>query len=524
MKRTNLIYLFTLIVLTPSFVFASQIQNKLASSDIQHASRPFEMYRSSLPNGLKIWCQPRSDAKSILLLLVFNVGARFEDESNSGISHFVEHVIFKGTERWNESDVRRSILRRGGKYNGHTDREKTWYHTQLPAHHIDFAMDWLSEIILRSTFEPDKVEKEREVIFQEKGGKGFWLIDGLKEILGLDKIKSKFEHFVFPDSSFLNETIGTDQSLQSIDRQALLSYYHRHYLPNNATLIMVGDIEPIRMFKLANNYFGKWSTGELPDKPETPDMPKGGLKNLILERNPDLSGQCELLIGTRSVGLNHKDYWPLIVLGQQIHTNLFEELRQKRGLIYSLDVKNESYTDAGYFLLSMSSDAKNKDTILEICKSNLDKIKAGNIDSNQLREAKEAFKGKLTLWLEDNLNRAEWLADWAITQDIDNSIIDYETHIALVSENDLKRVANTYFVPEHTFIGADLPIRNFSIFFWIFMVIVLLVIPLSIWELGLQKNSVKTQRSLNQQVITMQRKLIENLDELIKNLKQDSSI
>ena len=142
-------------------------------------SEPFPLHRHTLPNGLRVWCQPRPDSESVAALLVIRAGSRYEDLANNGVSHYVEHMLFTGTERWTEEEIKEIIRRRGGRWNGWTGRERTTYFAHVSAQDFDIALDWLAEVVFHPTFLADKVDKERQVIFQERLGRYGWLINTL---------------------------------------------------------------------------------------------------------------------------------------------------------------------------------------------------------------------------------------------------------------------------------------------------------------------------------------------------------
>jgi predicted Zn-dependent peptidase len=167
MKQAALFLLFLLPLLATAKVAAQQ-------------SEPFPLQRHTLPNGLRVWCQPRPDSESVVALLVIRAGSRYEDLSNNGVSHYVEHMLFTGTERWTEEEIKEIIRRRGGHWNGWTGEERTTYFAHVSAQDVDIALDWLTEVVFHPTFPADKVDKERQVIFQERWGRYGWLINTLE--------------------------------------------------------------------------------------------------------------------------------------------------------------------------------------------------------------------------------------------------------------------------------------------------------------------------------------------------------
>jgi predicted Zn-dependent peptidase len=228
--------------------------------------------RFTLPNGLRVWIEPRPQTESVTVLAVLRAGSRYETLANNGISHFVEHMVFDGTEKWpTEEEVMDVITHRGGEWNGWTGEETTTYFVQLAQRHVEVAFDWLSQVVFHPIFPPDKVDKERDIIFQEKMGRYGWLINTLDR-LGLGyELDRDVRRAVFPGSTLGLRIIGEDASLDRITRPALLDYYHAHYTPANSVLIVVGKVSVEEAYALAQKYFGALpSAAEIPPAPSTP--------------------------------------------------------------------------------------------------------------------------------------------------------------------------------------------------------------------------------------------------------------
>lgn len=423
--------------------------------------QPFELHRFTLANGLRVWCQPRSDSKSVVVFLVVRVGVRNEGKSNNGISHYLEHMLFTGTERWDEDEISDMIEKRGGYSNGWTGTESTMYFAEMSAQDFDIAMDWASEIVFHSTFPEDKVDKERNVVFQEKWGKYGWIINTGRrffESLGFGyDLRKTVERLVFPNSSLTLGYLWEDEALDNIDRKALLDYYHTYYMPNNATLLIVGNVTPEQALEKTKHYFGNLEKGTSPKFPETPDLPDDGPYNVII-RGPLPTNQCRLRIGARTVGPTHPDRWVLEVLGDMLSTSLLKEIRNKRGLVYWVWAHNTMYSDVGRFEIGTRSEGDKRELIQQIIEEHLEKIRQGDIDPEKVVEAKTALKGRWALRMERNFGRVHWLNGWVLALADDEPLPDYEAKIDAVAPEDLTRVLNTYLIPQRSYAVMHLPI------------------------------------------------------------------
>ena len=422
---------------------------------------PFELHRFTLENGLRVWCQPRPDSKSVVVFLVVRIGVRNEEKANNGISHYLEHMLFTGTERWDEDEIKEIITKRGGHWNGWTGTERTMYFAEMAAQDFDIAMDWVSEIVFHSTFPEEKIEKERNVVFQEYWGKYGWFYNTFRRVfvsLGLGyNLGRTVERFVYPDSSLTLGYEWADEALDKIDREALLAYYHTYYVPNNATLLIVGNVTPEQALETTQHYFGSLEKGESPKIPEMPEVPDDGPYHAII-RGPEATYQCRLRMGTRTVGPTHPDRWTLDVLSEMLRTSLYKEIRHKRGLVYAIWAYNHMYSDVGRFEIGTRSEGDKRELIQHIVEEHLEKIRQGEIDPQKVAEAKTALKGRWALNMEKNFGRVQWLNGWVLSLADDEPVPDYEANIDAVTPEDLTRVLKTYFVPERSYVVMHLPI------------------------------------------------------------------
>ena len=430
-----------------------------AEGSLSKEGEPFPLQRHTLPNGLRVWCQPRPDSESVAALLVIRAGSRYEDLSNNGVSHYVEHMLFTGTERWTEEEIKEIIRRRGGRWNGWTGEERTTYFAHVSAQDFDIALDWLAEVVFHPTFPAGKVDKERGVIFQERWGRYGWLINTL-DALGFGyELDRDVRRALFPDSTLGLRVVGEDASLESLDRAGLLDYYQRHYTPDNAVLIMVGNATPEQVFERAEVYFGRLEGDGRPPPPDMPPLPAEGPHEVMI-RGPLLTDQVHLMVGTRAVGRTHPDYWALRVLAEILGEDLMEEIRYQRGLVYGLGAYNVSFDDTGYFVISTTSERGNREAILSTVEEHLEKVRRGEIDAERVAEAQAALKGRWALAMEDNVERAMWLARWSSVLSADEPVPDYQAAIDTVTAEDLTRVVGTYFTPQRRYLGMHQPVAT----------------------------------------------------------------
>jgi predicted Zn-dependent peptidase len=483
MKSAILIVICLAIVLAAAPVAAQE--------PVPAQTEPFPLYRSTLSNNLHLWIQPRDGSESVAVLLILHAGSRYEDTANNGVSHFVEHVLFTGTERWTEQEIKEVITERGGYWNGWTNQENTAYWAQVAASDLDIALDWLDQIVFHPTFPADKIDKERQVIFQEKWGRYGWIINTL-DALGFGyELDRNVYRAIFPGSSLGLRVVGEDASLDSVDRQALLDYYHSYYTPDNATLLVVGGVTAQQVQDSASRIFGNLPTGSRPPAPETPPLPSSGPQQVTV-RGPWPTDQVSLMLGTRTVGRLDPDRWALQVLAEMLSRDLTADIRYQQGLVYGLGAYNYFFEDTGYLAIETTSSRRAYPLIQRTAEEALARVGQGQVEAASVTQAQAAIKGRWALAMEDNLTRARWLADWASVLPDGEPVPDLTAAIDAVTPQDLVRVVSTYYVPERRFVGLHLPVVTVASGAWFLAGIVVLAVGL--WALRRLRRRARVRR------------------------------
>ncbi len=416
--------------------------------------------QAMLDNGLQVWCKPRPGTGSVVIRLVVRVGARYEVDGQNGIAHFLEHLVFDGTPRWSEQDIRHVIERVGGSFNGWTGHEGTVYEAEVLADHLDVAMDWLAEIVFRSTLPEDQVEKERGVIFRERGGRLGAFLSTLEELA--DRLRIDYDLYkslmrqLFPGAALEREIIGHERALQDITRGDLLAFYRQFYVPNNMVLLIVGDVTMPHALDAARRWFGAFQAGPVP-----PTLPASGAAPgrfvRINTRWPDWIDRAYLWYGARTVGAGHPDQAAIAVLSWIVGDRLREEMRERRGLVYWLGASNNTMTDVGYFSIETDSDGRHVQDILDYIEVVMGEIKAGALPADTLAYAKQALRGRNVLAMDSNDRLAEVFTGPALTLAPGESVPDFFAEIESVTLADVQRVARTYFTRDNSYLAVARP-------------------------------------------------------------------
>lgn len=416
-----------------------------APKPAQRADDLAAIRRTTLPNGLRLWVKPRPGTGTVAILAQFPVGSRHETKENNGISHFLEHMLFTGTRRWDEHEVTEIIRRRGGEANARTAQEDTVYWLHLKADDLALGLDWLAEVLFRPSLATDKFDKERRVIINEKGGHWGRFTDLMEwvEDRGLGwNIFRAVRNRLWPESSLLLPVIGDDRSLHSIDHAALLDFYRQHYLPNNLTMVVVGDVHPDEVQRLVEEYFGELEPGPLPPKPKQPPAPTGGFR--VRLRGPSINDQGQLLLGAPIPGLRHPDRHPLLVLAEMMEAALTRDIRFDRGLVYGIDVYPAMYSDVGYFVVYTTAESERFAEIMHAIRVQIERAIRREFDPVAVEEAKSAVRGRALLAMEGSMNEAWWLAEDAMHTADDEPIPDFFAAVEAVGIEDIQRVAEAY--------------------------------------------------------------------------------
>ena len=421
---------------------------------------PYPVSAATLDNGLTVWVQPRPDATSVVGYVVVRAGSRYEDEQTSGASHLLEHMLFVQTARWTEPEVRRLIERTGGVYNGYTYPERVGYYARLPAGQTEALIDWLDQVVFQPQLPEEKLGKEREVVFEERGGRDGWTLRAVHRLgLGLsddDAIRAD----LWPDSTRRLRVIGEDQSLDSITIDGLRGFYHGHYTPRNATLIVVGPEDPERVLTLAAEHLGGLPAGARRSPPDDtgPSPALGGTVNLTQLWVAD---QCAVTLGARGPGLASRDVWVATVAMTYLEIGLNDTLRIQRGLTYGVSAVASPQSDSGELRIQADLNCRNVDAATTAFREALAALRRAEINTDWLERARGLSAGRWAISQEDSTQRASWLASRVVLDDPTQNA-DWRRAIPQVDDAQLAALANTWLTDDATRIWVTRPILTIA--------------------------------------------------------------
>ncbi len=350
-----------------------------------------------LPNGLTVATERMDRVETVSFGAYVATGARHETAEENGVSHFLEHMAFKGTERRDAARIAEEIENVGGQINAYTAREQTAYYVKLLKEDLALGVDIIGDILTHSTFAPEEVERERGVILQEIGQAN----DTPDDII--------FDHFqttAYPGQAIGRPVLGGEDIIRGMSRDMLQGYMQRHYAAGNLVVSATGNLEHEQVLDLVQQHFADLPA-ELPG-PALPASYSGG----EFRETRDLD-QVHVVLGFPSVGYKDLDYYPVLLLstllGGGMSSRLFQEIREKRGLVYSVYSFTQPFMDGGLFGIYAGT---GEDEVAELMPVTLTELMAvqTSVTQAELDRARAQVKAGLLMSLESTSSRCEQIA------------------------------------------------------------------------------------------------------------------
>ena len=350
-----------------------------------------------LTSGLTVVTERMERVETVSLGAYVATGSRHEREVENGVSHFLEHMAFKGTERRSAAQIAEEIEAVGGHINAYTAREQTAYYVKVLKEDTALAADIIGDILTHSTFEPEELERERGVILQEIGQAN----DTPDDII--------FDHFqerAYPSQPLGRPVLGSEQGIRSMPRTMLTNYMRRHYAAPNVVVAAAGALRHEQILELVNRHFADLSLDTAPRM--EPAHYAGG----EFREARDLD-QVHIVLGFPSVGYGDRDYYPTLLLstllGGGMSSRLFQEVREKRGLVYSIYSFSSPFLDSGLFGIYAGTGESEAEELVPITLEELRKV-SHEVTEAELARARAQVKASLLMSLESTGSRCEQLA------------------------------------------------------------------------------------------------------------------
>jgi predicted Zn-dependent peptidase len=347
-----------------------------------------------LDNGVRIVLEPIPSVRSVAIGIWVGTGSRNEDGKNNGISHFIEHMLFKGTHSRTAKEIAQTFDRIGGQVNAYTSKEYTCYYAKVLDKHIDVAIDVLSDMYFDSLLDEEEIKKEKKVVIEEIS-----MYEDAPDDLVHDLVISS----AYGSHPLGFSILGTEPILQSLTREDLMRYMHETYTPENTVIAIAGNVDSSIIKKLSAKFSGYDRKLIIPNsgKPEYSGEP-------IIRTKKELE-QTHLCIAMPGYPLGHDHLYSLIVLnnilGGTMSSRLFQEIREERGLAYSVFSYHSAFKDTGLTVLYAGTGSDQITDVIEITHQIIEDLKMNGITEQELNDCKEQLKGNLMLSLESTNSR-----------------------------------------------------------------------------------------------------------------------
>lgn len=396
--------------------------------------------KTILANGVRILSFSMPHVRSVSMILTYNIGSRYETDEHAGISHFIEHMLFKGTPtRPNPEQIAEEIEGVGGILNAYTSREQTGYWAKVPSTHFAKSFAVLADMLRNSLFVPEELTKERDVIIEEiRAGE-----DDPTDLVG--ELSNKL---VWEEQAVGRPIAGSEESVGRIDRAAMLGYLGAHYVPANLVISVAGNVSHAEVVRRAEELFGDLPAGEpaqIAQAAMRQVAPRAGLivrpdkqANLVLA-TPGLSYQDERRYTQRTLD---------VILGSGMSSRLFIEIRERRGLAYSVGAYFNQLADVGNGAVYAGVDPGKAEEAVRAVIGELRKLRDVPVPGDELARSKEFRKGRILMSLEDSQAMASWLGSNEILYGDVPTPEEVTEKIDAVTAADVQALARDIFTPE----------------------------------------------------------------------------
>lgn len=393
--------------------------------------------RTTLPNGLRLVTAPISHVRSVSIAFFFGVGSRYESDEIAGVSHFIEHMIFKGSKRYPSAQlISETIEGVGGLLNASTDRETTVYTARIASKYFEQAMDLLADMVRNPLFATDEIARERRVISEEIGmymdDPGSWVSVLANELF-------------WKNQPLGREIAGTRETVQGMSATAIRQYHERHYLPNNLVISIAGDVTAEQVEDIATRLLGDWQPQPVPSW--TPCPPESGAPQVQLESRETEQTNFDLLL----LGLpyNDPDRYALsllnTILGDSMSSRLFLEVRERQGLAYDVGSAPIQYHDTGAFSVTAGVAPEQTAAALTAILREVARMRDEPVGAEELTRAKEYTRGRITLSQENTGAVSGWYGAQELELGEIRELDEELEHYDAVTREDIQRVARRMF-------------------------------------------------------------------------------
>lgn len=394
---------------------------------------------STLSSGLPVLSAPAKGTESVTVMVFAGAGSRYEKESERGISHFLEHMFFKGGNKYkNTKEVSMTIDGVGGEFNAFTGKEYAGYYVKVAKEHTELACDVISDMLLHATFPPEEIEKERGVIIEE---------ERMYQDTPMYRAGWDFEELLLGDHPLGWDTIGTEKVIMSVQQEDFQKHKDALYTPDNAVVSFAGNIDHATAEKLTEQYFGGLSGAK--SSTYEPFTTYDKKKIFLRTKNTE---QSHLVVGVPSVSSQSDDHFAhkilSIILGGNMSSRMFLNIREAKGLCYYISTDTDSYMDAGILSTRAGIDQSRLHEAIKLIVEQYMICADKGVEADELQRAKDFARGKLTLSMEDSEERAHFYGKQQLMYPQVRDLDEYLAEFDKVTKEQVDALAKRLLVPE----------------------------------------------------------------------------
>lgn len=395
--------------------------------------------KTTLDSGLKIITEKVDSVKSVAVGVWIKTGSRDEPVEHAGITHFLEHMLFKGTEKRTSYDIALSMEAVGGYLNAFTSNEYTCYYSRCLDTQLPLALDVLTDMIQHPIFPIEEVEKEKKVVIEEMK---------MYRDSPEDYLFEEFNAHVFQNHPLGRPVIGYEETVNSFTRDLLFDYINRRYQPWNILVSVAGNVDHERVVELVAAYLG--DSKSAPTEDSSQKMTDYHADKKMITKPIE---QTHMIIGRRGLYFDHEHKYLLLiantVLGGGMSSRLHQNIREKYGYCYSIGTFNQSYTDAGLFGVYIGTDKNYVDHVRDLIFTEFERLFSEPVPQNEMEESKSQLKGKLLLSQESMNNRMTRLAKSELYFDRFVTLDELVENIDRVTDKEVKEFSKEFFNSDH---------------------------------------------------------------------------
>ena len=410
------------------------------------------MYQKiTLDNGLRVITTAMPHTRSVSICIFIGVGSRYETEAQAGISHFIEHLCFKGTpKRATAREISEAIEGVGGILNGGTDKEITVYWCKVAQPHFLLVLEVLADMLLHSRFDPVDIEKERQVIIEE--------INMSKDSPS-QQVDMLIDELLWPNHPLGRDIAGSKESAATITRDMMLDYMAGQYQPGNTVIAITGNIQHQQAVTAVSQALGGWTN----QQPRSGYLTYKGQRNRRLQVETRDTEEAHLCLALPGLPLLHPKRFTLdllnVILGEGMSSRLFVEIRDKLGLTYSIHSHVEHFLDSGSVTVYAGVEPKNLSIVIKAILGQLSQLKE-LVPESELSKSKELSKGRLLLRMEDSRNVAGWVGGQEILTGRILSVEQVVSIIDAITAEELRQLAQELLVGSQLRLAVVGPVAN----------------------------------------------------------------